>query len=121
MEPLPMNVGDYFGVDSQQDDLSNAGCSGIYHQDRRLSPWNRFSPHGEEPRSANEWELVMAGGDIDTMSEPSVEIEVEIGEDLLHLLYSSSRNDTSTEDVLGLWYAHGILEKMHGHTNVLLQ
>lgn len=113
MEPLPMNVGDYFGVDiDQQDDLVViAGCL------RDLSSGSAFEPlesiftlHGEEPRSANEWELVMGViEDIDTMSEPSVEIEVEIGEDLLHLLYSSSRNDTSTEDVLGLWYAHGIL------------
>ena len=113
MEPLPMNLGDYFGVDiDQQDDLVViAGCL------RDLSSGSAFEPlesiftlHGEDPQSASEWELVEnVIEDIDAMSEPDVEIEVEIGEDLLHLLYISSRNDTSSEDVLGLWYAHGIL------------
>ncbi|RPG71319.1 MAG: hypothetical protein CBD52_005120 [Euryarchaeota archaeon TMED192] len=113
MEPLPMNLGDYFGVDiDQQDDLVViAGCL------RDLSSGSAFEPlesiftlHAEDPQSASEWELVVnVIEDIDTLSEPNVEIEVEIGEDLLHLLYTSSRNDTSSEDVLGLWYAHGIL------------
>jgi len=113
MEPLPMNVGDYFGVDIDQQD----GLVVIAGYLRDLSSGSAFEPlesiftlHGEDPQSASEWELVVnVIEDIDTMSEPNVEIEVEIGEDLLHLLYTSSRNDTSSEDVLGLWYAHGIL------------
>lgn len=113
MEPLPMNIGDYFGVDiDQQDDL--IVIAGYL---RELSSGSAFEPsesiftlHGDEPQSASDWELVVdVIEDIDTMSEPNVEIEVEIGKDLLHILYTSSRNDTSSEDVLGLWYAHGIL------------
>ncbi len=113
MEPLPMNLGDYFGVDiDQKDDLVViAGCLRDLTSGRAFDPLESiFTLHGKNPQSAGEWELVVnVIEDIDTMSEPEVEIEVEIGEELLHLLYTSSRNDTSSEDVLGLWYAHGIL------------
>jgi subtilisin family serine protease len=113
MEPLPMNLGDYFGVDiDQQDDLVViAGCLRDLSSGLAFEPLESvFTLHAEDPQSASDWELVVnVIEDIDTMSEPNVEIEVEIGEDLLHLLYTSSRSDTSSEDVLGLWYAHGIL------------
>ena len=42
------------------------------------------------------------------MSQSEAPIEVEIGDELVHLIYMSSRNDTSSVPVLGLWYAHGL-------------
>ena len=42
------------------------------------------------------------------MSLSEAPIEVEIGDELIHIAYVSSRNDTTSGPVLGLWYAHGV-------------
>lgn len=112
MNPLPMNLGDYFGVDLDEDD----GRIIIAGYLRDIASGSLFEPtesifilEGNEPQSASEWSLtenVIQG--IDTMSQSEAPIEVEIGDELVHLIYMSSRNDTSSVPVLGLWYAHGL-------------
>ena len=112
MDPLPKNIGDYFGVDLDEDDgeIVIAG----YLRDMLSGPLfepseSIFTLRGEKPQSASEWELTEnVIRDVDSMSLSEAPIEVEIGDDLIHIAYVSSRNDTSSEPVLGLWYAHGI-------------
>ena len=68
-----------------------------------------FTLRGEKPQSASEWDLTEnVIRDVDAMSLSEAPIEVEIGEELIHIAYVSSRNDTSSGPVLGLWYAHGV-------------
>ena len=113
MSPLPLDLGDYFGVDLDEKD----GVIVIAGYLRDLAGGTIFNPaetvftlKSKNAQAASDWELVSGViRDIDTMSAPQAPLEVEIGDELVHVLFISSRSDTSSEPVLGLWYAHGIL------------
>ena len=112
MDPLPRNIGDYFGVDLDEDDgeiviagyLRDMLSGSLFEPSESI-----FTLRGEKPQSASEWDLTEnVIRDVDAMSLSEAPIEVEIGEELIHIAYVSSRNDTSSGPVLGLWYAHGV-------------
>ena len=112
MDPLPRNIGDYFGVDLDEDDgeiiiagyLRDMLSGSLFEPSESI-----FTLHGEKPQSASEWDLTEnVIRDVDAMSLSEAPIEVEIGDELIHITYVSSRNDTSSGPVLGLWYAHGV-------------
>jgi len=112
MDPLPRNIGDYFGVDLDEDDgeiviagyLRDMLSGSLFEPSESI-----FTLRGEKPQSASEWDLTEnVIRDVDAMSLSEAPIEVEIGDELIHIAYVSSRNDTTSGPVLGLWYAHGV-------------
>ena len=66
----------------------------------------------DAPTSSNDWRLtpnVIA--DIDVIAGYTDPVQIEYGEEDGHILYQSMRNDTTGNDRLGLWYAHGEIEQ----------
>jgi hypothetical protein len=73
---------------------------------------NIFLLHADAPTSSSDWDLspsIIAGIDIpQSASDP---LAIEFGHERAHLLYQTTRNDTTGKERLGLWYAHGLIEQ----------
>ena len=114
MPGLPLTDGKYWGIDMDVRD-SEIIISG-YHRDiftggTMGDETNIFMLYSEAPATSNDWalssELI---GDLDIPTYASDRLAIEFGlDDSIHLLYQSIRNDSTGEERLGLWYAHGEL------------
>jgi subtilisin family serine protease len=97
------------GIDQVEDRVIVAG----YHRDLVTNGTYQdmtsiFLLDTESPLSSTSWSLsrnVIL--DIEMYPRTTPEIEVEIGQEHIHLLYQNIRDDSTGEDRLGLFYAHG--------------
>jgi len=111
MDPILLSDGKYWGIDIDVDgtELLVAG----YHRDLLTGGTYQdltsiFILEADAPTSSNDWRLtpnVIA--DIDVVAGYTDPVQIEYGEEDGHILYQSMRNDTTGNDRLGLWYAHG--------------
>ena len=115
MDPILLSDGKYWGIDIDVDgtDLLVAG----YHRDLLTGGTYQdltsiFILEADAPTSSNDWRLtpnVIA--DIDVIAGYTDPVQIEYGEEDGHILYQSMRNDTTGNDRLGLWYAHGEIKQ----------
>jgi len=115
MDPILLSDGKYWGIDIDVDDtkLLVAG----YHRDFLTGGTYQdltsiFILEADAPTSSNDWRLTPnAISDIDVVAGYTDPVQIEYGEEDGHILYQSMRNDTTGNDRLGLWYAHGDIEQ----------
>jgi subtilisin family serine protease len=112
---IPLSDGKYWGIDMDVSD-SEIIVAG-YHRDLFTGGTmgditNIFLLHADAPTSSSDWDLspsIIAGIDIpQSASDP---LAIEFGHERAHLLYQTTRNDTTGKERLGLWYAHGLIEQ----------
>ena len=111
---LPLTDGKYWGVDMDIRD-SEIVIAG-YHRDiftggTMGDETNIFLLYSEAPATPDDWTLsseLIDNLDIPTYAADRLAIEFGL-DDSMHLLYQSIRNDSTGEERLGLWYAHGEL------------
>lgn len=73
---------------------------------------NIFLLHADAPTSSTDWHLnpsIIA--EIDVPPSTSDSLAIEFGHERAHLLYQTTRNDSTGKERLGLWYAHGLIEQ----------
>tara|TARA_B100000959_G_scaffold269400_1_gene315119 strand:- start:762 stop:5738 length:4977 start_codon:yes stop_codon:yes gene_type:complete len=114
MPGLPLTDGKYWGIDLDIRD-SEIVISGyfrdIFTGGTMGDETNIFMLYAEAPSTSDDWTLtseLISGLEIPTYATDPLAIEFGI-DDSVHLLYQSIRNDTTGEERLGLWYAHGEL------------
>jgi subtilisin family serine protease len=115
LKGIPLSDGKYWGIDMDVSD-SEIIVAG-YHRDLFTGGTmgditNIFLLHADAPTSSSDWDLspsIIAGIDIpQSASDP---LAIEFGHERAHLLYQTTRNDTTGKERLGLWYAHGLIEQ----------
>ena len=115
MDPILLSDGKYWGIDIDVDGtkLLVAG----YHRDLLTGGsfqdlTSIFILEADAPTSSNDWRLTPnAISDIDVIAGYTDPVQIEYGEEDGHILYQSMRNDTTGNDRLGLWYAHGDIKQ----------
>jgi hypothetical protein len=116
MEPLLLSDGKYWGIDIDVDD-EEVLVSG-YHRDMFTGgtfgdQTSVFLLHADNPTKSSDWTLTPnIIGEIDLIPGAASSLDVEFGEDGgAHLLYQSTRSDSTGIERHGLWYAHGLIEQ----------
>ncbi len=116
MEPLLLSDGKYWGIDIDVDD-EEVLVSG-YHRDMFTGgtfgdQTSVFLLHADNPTKSSDWTLTPnIIGEIDLIPGAASSLDVEFGEDdRAHLLYQSTRSDSTGIERHGLWYAHGLIEQ----------
>ena len=115
MDPILLSDGKYWGIDIDVDGtkLLVAG----YHRDLLTGGTFQdltsiFILEADAPTSSSDWRLTPnAISDIDVIAGYTDPVQIEYGEEDGHILYQSMRNDTTGNDRLGLWYAHGDIKQ----------
>ncbi|CAI8398540.1 MAG: Serine protease AprX [Marine Group II euryarchaeote MED-G33] len=117
MPGLLTSSGTYWGLglDQRDDSVVIAGfhrdlVTGGTYQDLTTI----FLIETDSPLSADDWEIhrntIL---DIDMYPRSASPIEVEIGEDDIHLLHQNLRDDSTGEERLGMFYAHGNINEQN--------
>ena len=116
MEPLLLSDGKYWGIDIDVDE-EEVLVSG-YHRDMFTGgtfgdQTSVFLLHADNPTKSSDWTLTPnIIGEIDLIPGAASSLDVEFGEDDgAHLLYQSTRSDSTGIERHGLWYAHGLIEQ----------
>ena len=116
MHPILLSDGKYWGIDMDVDD-SEIVVSG-YHREMMTGgtfgdQTSVFILHADAPTKSSDWSLTPNVVDeIDLIPGETSALEVEFGDDDgAHLLYKSTRSDSTGIERLGLWYAHGLIEQ----------
>lgn len=116
MQPILLSDGKYWGIDIDVED-SEILVSG-YHREMMTGGsfgdrTSVFLLHADAPTKSSDWSLTPnIVDDIDLIPGETSGLEVEFGEDDgAHLLYKSTRSDSTGIERHGLWYAHGLIEQ----------
>ena len=116
MQPILLSDGKYWGIDIDVED-SEILVSG-YHREMMTGGsfgdrTSVFLLHADAPTKSSDWSLTPnVVDDIDLIPGETSGLEVEFGEDDgAHLLYKSTRSDSTGIERHGLWYAHGLIEQ----------
>jgi hypothetical protein len=116
MDPLLLSDGKYWGIDIDVDD-EEVLVSG-YHRDMFTGgtfgdQTSVFLLHADNPTKSSDWTLTPnIIGELDLIPGAASSLDVEFGEDDgAHLLYQSTRSDSTGIERYGLWYAHGLIEQ----------
>jgi len=116
MQPILLSEGKYWGIDMDIDG-SELLVSG-YHREMSISgtfndQTSVFILHADAPTKSSDWSLTPNVVDeIDLIPGETSALEVEFGDgDGAHLLYKSTRSDSTGIERHGLWYAHGLIEQ----------
>ena len=116
MQPILLSDGKYWGIDIDVED-SELLVSG-YHREMMASGSFGDQPsvfllHADAPTKSSDWSLTPNVVDeIDLIPGETSGLEVEFGDDDgAHLLYKSTRSDSTGIERHGLWYAHGLIEQ----------
>nr|MCS5532351.1 hypothetical protein [Candidatus Poseidoniales archaeon] len=103
------------GLDQRDDTVVLAG----YHRDLVTSGTYQdittiFLIETDSPLSADDW-IVHRNAilEIDLYPRSAPPLEVEIGKDDIHLLYQNLRDDSTGEERLGIFYAHGEVDEQN--------
>ena len=115
MRGIPLSDGKYWGIDMDVSD--NEIIVAGYHRDLFTGgtlddTTNIFLLHADAPTSSSDWHLnpsIIA--DIDVPPSASDSLAIEFGHERAHLLYQTTRNDSTGKERLGVWYAHGLIEQ----------
>ena len=72
-----------------------------------------FLLHADNPTKSSDWTLTPnIIGELDLIPGAASSLDIEFGEDDgAHLLYQSTRSDSTGIERYGLWYAHGLIEQ----------
>jgi hypothetical protein len=116
MDPILLSDGKYWGIDIDVDD-EEVLVSG-YHRDMFTGgtfgdQTSVFLLHADNPTKSSDWTLTPnIIGELDLIPGAAGSLDVEFGEDDgAHLLYQSTRSDSTGIERYGLWYAHGLIEQ----------
>jgi len=116
MQPILLSDGKYWGIDIDVDD-SEILVSG-YHREMITGgsfgdQTSIFILHADAPTKSSDWSLTPNVVDeIDLIPGETTPLDVEFGDDDgAHLLYKSTRSDSTGIERHGLWYAHGMVEQ----------
>ena len=116
MAPLLLSDGKYWGIDIDVDD-EEVLVSG-YHRDMFTGgtfgdQTSVFLLHADNPTKSSDWTLTPnIIGELDLIPGAASSLDIEFGEDDgAHLLYQSTRSDSTGIERYGLWYAHGLIEQ----------
>jgi subtilisin family serine protease len=115
LTPLKQSEGNYWGLDLsvRGDEIVLAG----YHRDVLTGgSWNDitnvFMIHNNDAGSSNGWTTRMnVLTDVDIKPQDGDPIAVAIGQDDIHILYQSMRDDVTGIERVGLFYAHGVISQ----------
>ena len=115
LTPLKQSEGNYWGLDLsvRGDEIVLAG----YHRDISTGgSWNDitniFMIHSDDASSSNGWTTRMnVLSDIDIKPQDGDAIAVALGQDDIHILYQSMRDDVTGIERVGLFYAHGVISQ----------
>ncbi|NCF97057.1 MAG: S8 family serine peptidase [Euryarchaeota archaeon] len=115
LTPLKQSEGNYWGLDLsiRGDEIVLAG----YHRDISTGgSWNDitniFMIHNDDAKSSNGWTTRMnVLTDVDIKPQDGDSIAVAIGQDDIHILYQSMRDDVTGIERVGLFYAHGVISQ----------
>ena len=114
MQPILLSDGKYWGIDVDVED-SEILVSG-YHREMTASgsfgdQTSVFMLYADAPTKSSDWSLTPNVVDeIDLIPGETTALEVEFGdEDGAHILYKSTRSDSTGIERHGLWYAHGLI------------
>ena len=116
MQPILLSDGKYWGIDIDVDD-SEILVSGYHREMMSGSSFGEqtsvFILHADAPTKSSDWSLTPNVVDeIDLIPGETTSLEVEFGDDDgAHLLYKSTRSDSTNIERHGLWYAHGLIEQ----------
>ena len=108
---MPLSDGKYWGVDLDVKDTEIIVAG--YHRDiftggTMDDVTNIFTIYADAPVSSSDWtQNPSIISDIDVPPSLSEPLAIEFGHEQGHLLYQTSRNDTTGVERIGLWYAHG--------------
>ena len=112
MPPILLSDGKYWGLDMDVRD-SEIVVAG-YHRDIFTAGTQQditsvFVLISDAPTKSQDWGLNPAAvSELDLVAGMTDPVDIEFGDEDVHLLYQSIRNDTTGMDRLGLWYAHGL-------------
>ena len=109
--PIKQSEGKYWGLDlsERENEIVLAG----YHRDLATGgSWmditNVFMIRNNDAKTNAGWQTRMnVLTDVDIRPQNGQSLAVAIGENNIHLLYQSMRNDVTGEERVGLFYAHG--------------
>ena len=116
MQPILLSDGKYWGIDMDMDGPEIL-VSGYY---REMTTGGSFGDqtsvfilYADAPTKSSDWSLTPNVVDeIDLIPGETSALEVEFGDDEgAHLLYKSTRSDSTGIERQGLWYAHGLIEQ----------
>ncbi len=115
MKGITLSDGKYWGID--MDVIDSEIIVAGYHRDLFTGGTmddvtNIFLLHADAPTSSTDWHLnpsIIA--EIDVPPSTSDSLAIEFGHERAHLLYQTTRNDSTGKERLGLWYAHGLIEQ----------
>ncbi|MFL2961481.1 MAG: CARDB domain-containing protein, partial [Candidatus Poseidoniaceae archaeon] len=115
LTPLKQSEGSYWGLDLsvRGDEIVLAG----YHRDISTGgSWNDitniFMIHNDDSKSSSGWTTRMnILTDIDIKPQDGDAIAVAIGQEDIHILYQSMRDDVTGIERVGLFYAHGVISQ----------
>jgi len=115
LKGIPLSDGKYWGIDMDVSDTEIIVAG--YHRNLFTGGTlddvtNIFLLHADAPTSSSDWNLnpnIIA--DIDVPPSASDSLAIEFGHERAHLLYQTTRNDSTGKERLGLWYAHGLIEQ----------
>ena len=116
MQPILLSDGKYWGIDIDIDG-SEILVSGYHREMMSGSSFGEqtsvFILHADAPTKSSDWSLTPNVVDeIDLIPGETSALEVEFGDDDgAHLLYKSTRSDSTNIERHGLWYAHGLIEQ----------
>ena len=116
MEPILLSDGKYWGIDIDVDD-SEVLVSGYYREMMTGGSFGDqtsvFILYADAPTKSSDWSLTPNVVDeIDLIPGETSSLEIEFGDDDgAHLLYKSTRSDSTGIERHGLWYAHGLIEQ----------
>lgn len=111
LTPLKLSEGSYWGLDvaEREGEVVIAG----YHRDIStggswLDLTSVFTMISERPDLANSWSgPTVVATDVEIMPSKGDPVSIAIGEEQLHLLFQSERDDVTGIERLGLLYSHG--------------
>ncbi len=111
LTPLKLSEGSYWGLDIAENngEVVIAG----YHRDIStggswLDLTSVFTMISNSPDRSGSWTgPTVVATDVDVLPSAGSPVSVAIGEDRLHILYQSERNDITGLERLGLLYTHG--------------
>ncbi len=116
MQPILLSDGKYWGIDIDVED-SEILVSGYYREMMTGGSFGDqtsvFILHADAPTKSSDWLLTPNVVDeIDLIPGETSSLEIEFGDDDgAHLLYKSTRSDSTGIERHGLWYAHGFIEQ----------
>ncbi|MDE0953552.1 MAG: S8 family serine peptidase, partial [Candidatus Poseidoniales archaeon] len=115
MESISLSDGKYYGIDI--DVKGTEIMIGGYHRDISTGGTYQdltsiFLLTSDYPTSSSDWDFTPnIIGEIEINMNEADAVVVEFGEEYTHILYQSNRDDITSEERLGLWYAHGSSEQ----------